>query len=136
MTIEESADRLRHLIAESGVATRADPVAIWTVFKRYAGESCAVPTRGYSFARGDGGGGRPAYFEFGRAFDDELCGEQVTASFRGPPGVLLGLRAECSTGGAADSLPAWFAAVEASPAFQAGVRYSGWSFEVVVYGLW
>ena len=72
----------------------------------------------------------PAYFDFVRMFmhypaDGAGWGEQITAHFTAPQTVQLGLRRGGVQAADVAELSGWFAAVEASPAFQAGGGVAG-----------
>jgi len=82
---------------------------------------------------GDPDKGWLGYFDFVRVFsqyteNDAVWHEMITAHFAGGPSVQLGLRATIHADLA--DLPAWFRAVELSPAFRSGAGFEGWSFEV------
>jgi hypothetical protein len=142
VTVEESAELLRRLVAGSGFdPARPDPALAWAAFKRYAAVPVEeVPTTRWCFEATAAWGPRtPAYLGFARVFEDPSprgYGEEVVAHFTAPPGVQPGPPAACCHAEGVESLPAWFAAVEALPAFRAALGYTGWSFEVAVYGLW
>jgi hypothetical protein len=140
--VDEAADRLRQLLADAGFdPDRPDAVVAWAVFKRFAVEPVDVATTELWFEAGDGDPATdsPAYFDFVRMFmhdpdDGAEWGEQITAHFTAPPNVRLGLRGRSVQAADVAELAPWFAAVEASPAFQTGVGFAGWSFEVRIDG--
>ena len=142
MDVDEAAERLRQLLTDAGFdPDHPDPAVAWAAFKRFAAEPVDVPTTELWFEAGDGDPATdsPAYFDFVRMFthypnDGAEWGEQVTAHFTAPPGVRLGLRGRSVQAADVSDLPPWFAAVEASPAFKAGVGFAGWSFEVRIDG--
>jgi hypothetical protein len=113
----------------------------WAAFKRFATEPVDVQTTGLWFeaADGDPSSDSPAYFDFVRMFmhspdDGAEWGEQITAHFTAPPGAPLGLRGRSVHAEDVSDPSPWFAAVEASPAYKAGVSFAGWSFEVRIDG--
>jgi hypothetical protein len=56
--------------------------------------------------------------------------EQITAHFTCEPAARVGIPEGSIVGVDLAELPGSFAAVESSPAFKAGLRFAGWSFEV------
>jgi hypothetical protein len=140
--VDEAADRLRQLLTADGFdAARPDPGVAWAVFKRFAAEPVDVQTTELWFEASDGDPARqfPAYFDFVRMFlhypdDGAEWREQITAHFTAPPAVRLGLRQETVHAADVTDLAAWFASVEASPAFRAGMGFREWSFEARVGG--
>jgi hypothetical protein len=140
--VDQAADRLRQLLTDAGFnADRPDPAVAWAMFKRFAAEPVDMQTTELWFeaADGDPATDSPAYFDFVRMFmhypdDGAEWGEQITAHFTAPPGVQPGLRGRSVQAADVSDLAAWFAAVEALPAFRAGVGYTGWSFEVRIDG--
>ncbi len=142
MNVDEAADRLRQLLADVGFnSARPDPAVTWAAFKRFAAEPVDVQTTELWFEAGDGDPVQesPAYFDFVRMFlhypeDGAEWGEQITAHFTAPASVQLGLRRGSIHAADVAELPTWIAAVEASPTFQTGVGYPGWSFEIRIDG--
>jgi hypothetical protein len=142
MDVNDAADRLRQLLADAGFnPDRPDPIAAWAAFKRFATEPMDLQTTELWFEAGDGdpASDSPAYFDFVRMFrhypdDGAEWGEQITAHFTAPPEVRLGLWGRSVQAEDVSDLPPWFAAVEASLAFKAGVGFAGWSFEVRIDG--
>jgi hypothetical protein len=136
--VDEAAEHLRQLLADAGFdPEHPDPAVGWAVFKRFAAEPVDVQTTELWFEADDGDPTEdfPAYFDFVRMFmhypDDEAeWGEQITAHFTAPPSVRLGLRQRSVHAEDISDLSPWFAAVEASSAFKAGVGFAGWSFEI------
>jgi hypothetical protein len=81
--------------------------------------------------------GWPGYFDFIRQFlQDTAAGaefhEQITAHFTCEPTARVGIPEGSSVGVDLAGLPESFAAAESSPAFEAGLGFAGWSFEVRV----
>jgi hypothetical protein len=122
---------------------RPDPALAWEVFKRFV----FVPVesaggRAYEevwFEACDGrhGEGWSGYFDFVRQFLQDSEGgaefhEQITAHFTCEPTARVGILKGSSVGVDLAKLPGSFAAVESSPAFQSGLGFTGWSFEVRV----
>jgi hypothetical protein len=142
MNVNDAADRLRQLLADAGFnPDRPDPITAWAAFKRFAAEPMDVQTTELWFEAGDGDSASdsPAYFDFVRMFrhypdDGAEWDEQITAHFTAPPGVRLGLGGRSVQAEDVSDLPPWFATVEASLAFKAGVGFAGWSFEVRIDG--
>jgi len=66
--------------------------------------------------------------------EDGVWSEQITAHFTAPPGVRLGLDCKGISANSLSDLPAWFRAVQASPAFQIGAGLTGWSFKLRIDG--
>jgi hypothetical protein len=136
--VDEAANRLRHLLADAGFGPVCPDLAIgWAAFQRFAAEPVDVQTTELWFEAADA---EPACLDFVRMFmnypdDGAEWGEHVTARFTAPPGVHLEL-GRSGTVHAADvaDLPAWFVAVEASPAFRAGLGVAGWTCEVRIDG--
>jgi hypothetical protein len=142
VTVEEAADRLWQLLHDAGFdAARPDPALAWVAFKRFATEPVDALTTELWFeaAGGDPAAGSPVSFDFVRLFrhypeDGAEWGEQITARFTAPPEVRLGLAGGSIQAEDLTDLPSWFKAVEASPPFQAGLGFAGWSFEVRIDG--
>jgi hypothetical protein len=142
LTVDEAAERLRALLLDAGFdATRPNPALAWEAFKRFAAEPVDAHTTDFWFeaADGDSTENSPAYFDFVRMFmhypeEGAEWGEQITAHFTAPPSVRLGLQAGSVQAEDVADLASWFGAVEASPSFQAGMGFAGWSFEVRIDG--
>jgi hypothetical protein len=142
MDVNDAADRLRQLLADAGFnPDRPDPIAAWAAFKRFSAEPMDAQTTELWFEAGDGdpASDSPAYFDFVRMFrhdpdDGAEWGEQITAHFTASPDVRLGLGGHSVQAEDVSDLPPWFAMVEASSSFKAGVWFAGWSFEVHIDG--
>jgi hypothetical protein len=140
--VDEAADCLRRLLLDAGFDTASpDPALAWEAFKRFAVLPVEVETTELWFeaADGDPARGFPAYFDFVRLFmhypdDGAEWGEQITAHFTSPPTVRIGFLAGSVQADDVAEPTAWFAAVEASPSFQVGLRFTGWSFGVRIDG--
>ena len=131
---DDAADRLRSLIA----AAEADPAEpdlarVWAAFRRFSAEAFAAETSEVWF---EAGAGDPPYLDFVRLFNlsdgESDWQEMVSAYLTGPPGAGLGTRGAIHAD--LDDLPAWFRAVESSPAFSAALAYRGWRFEARIDG--
>jgi hypothetical protein len=142
MDVDDAAERLRQLLADAGFdPDRPDPAEAWTAFKRFVAEPVDVPTNELWFEANDGDPATdsPGYFDFVRMFthstdDGAEWGEQITAHLTAPRNVRLGLQGRSVQAADITDLPLWFTVVEASPAFQAGVKFAGWSFEIRIDG--
>jgi hypothetical protein len=145
VTVDEAAAHLRQMLLDAGFRfDRPDPRLAWEVFKRFVAvpvESAGGPAcEEMWFEACDGRPeGWPGHFDFVRQFlqDTERGAEyheQITAHFTCEPmaWVGIGIPAGGSVGVDLTELPGAFAAVESSPAFRTGVRFTGWSFEVRV----
>ena len=141
MTPQDTVPLLRQMLAEAGVnEARHDPAAAWEIFKRYV----AVPAecaRDYLFFQaGDGlpEYGSDGYFDFTREFemrgesgDEPVWFEQVHVEFNVPPPLRLGVGTVTLYSVDFPDYGAFFAAVEESPAFRAGLAFQG--FVLAVY---
>ena len=141
MTPHDTEPLLRRMLAEAGVdEARPDPAAAWEVFKRYV----AVPAecaRDYLFFQvGDGRPeyGADGYFDFTREFemrgasgDEPVWFEQVHVEFKVPPPLRLGAGTVTMYSVDYPDYGAFFAAVEQSAAFRAGLGFEG--FVLAVY---
>ena len=144
MNVDEAAERLRQMLLDAGFQPNApDPALAWEVFKRFValpvessgGRDCEEVW--FEACDGRSQEGWPGYFDFVRQFlqDTELGNEfheQITVHFTCEPTALVGIPDDRSCGVDLTNLPASFEQVESSEAFQAGLRFTGWSFEVRV----
>jgi hypothetical protein len=141
MTVDEAEARLRELLIDTGFDfARPDPGLAWQAFKRFVTEPVDALTTELWFEASDGDPmtDSPAYFDYVRMFthypeDGAEWGEQITAHFTGPSSVQLGLRGSVHARDIAHPT-AWFKAVEDSASFNAGLGFTGWSFEVRIDG--
>ncbi len=142
MTVDEAADRLRQLVLEAGLdPARLDLAVVWQAFKRFAAEPVDGQTTELWFEAADGNPAEDftACFDFVRMVmhypdDGAEWGEQITARLTAPPGVRLGRRGNSVQAQDVADLSAWFQALEASPSFNAGLLFDGWSFQVRIDG--
>jgi hypothetical protein len=144
VTVDEAAAHLRQMLLDAGFRFDCpDPALAWEVFKRFVLVSVeSAGGRGCEEVWFEACGGRPAegwsgYFDFVRQFLQDTDGgaefhEQITAHFTSEVTARVAIPAGSSVGVDLAGLPDAFAAVESSPAFQAGLRFAGWSFEVRV----
>ena len=144
MTVDEAAAHLRQMLLDAGFRFDCpDPALAWEVFKRFV----AVPVESaggraceevwFEACDGRPAEGWPGYFDFVREFLQDAEGgaefhEQVTAHFTCGPGDRVGIPEGESVGIDLAELPDAFAAVDSSPAFQAGLGFARWSFAVRV----
>jgi hypothetical protein len=144
VTVEEAAGHLRQMLLDTGFRfDRPDPALAWEVFKRFV----LVPVesaggRACEEVWFEACGGRPAedwsgYFDFVRQFLQDTEGgaefhEQITVHFTCEATAQVAIPAGSSVGVDLAELPEAWSAVESSPAFQAGLKFAGWLFEVRV----
>src|SRR5262245_5159980 len=120
---------------------RPDPALAWVVFKRFVlvpvqsagGRECEEVW--FEACDGRSADGWPGYFDFVRQFLQDTDGgpefhEQITAHFTCAATARVGIPKGFSVGVELGELPDAFTAVESSPAFQAGLGFREWSFEV------
>lgn len=141
MTPEDTEPLLRRMLADADVSeAHPDPAAAWEVFKQYA----TVPAecaRDYLFFQvGDGHpeSGLDGYFDFTREFemrgasgDEPVWFEQVHIEFKVPHQSRLGVGTVILYSADFPDYDAFFAAVEQSAAFRAGLAFRG--FVLAVY---
>lgn len=140
--IDEAEAHLRQRLLDAGfAAAHPDPALAWEVFKQFVevpvqsggGRECEEVW--FEAADGNPAEGWTGYFDFVRMFNqytenDACWHEMITVRFACPPEAQLGLRGSIHAD--LNDLPAFFRTVEESDSFQAGLGYSGWSFEVRV----
>ena len=145
MTPEDTEPLLRRMLAEAGVdEAHPDPGAAWLAFKRYV----VVPVecaRDYLFFQvGDGHPeyGSDGYFDFTREFemrgasgDEPVWFEQVHVEFKVPPSLRLGAGTVTLYSEDHPDFDAFFAAVEQSSAFRAGLVFQGFVLSVYHTGV-
>ena len=145
MTPLDSERVLRRMLREVGVdEAHPDPVPAWEVFKRFA----TVPVecaRDYLFFQvGDGypENELDGYFDYTREFemrgasgDDPVWFEQVHIEFKVPPPLRLGVGDVTLFSDDFPDYAAFFRAVEAQPAFRAGLTFQGFALSIFHTGV-
>jgi hypothetical protein len=144
VTVDEAAVHLRQMLLDAGFRfDRPDPTLAWEVFKQFltvpvesaGGRECEEVW--FEACDGRQDEGWPGYFDFVRQFLQDTEGgaefhEQITAHFTCEPAARVGIPAGGSVCVDLAELPDAFVAVESAAAFQAGLGFAGWSFEVRV----
>jgi hypothetical protein len=144
VTVEDAATFLQQMLLDARFRfDRPDPGLAWAVFKQFVvvpvessgGRACEEVW--FETCDGRAEEGCPGYFDFVRQFLQHTergaeFHEQITAHFTCEPTVRVGISGGASIGVDLDRVPEAFAAVESSVAFRAGLRFTGWSFEVRV----
>jgi hypothetical protein len=144
VTVDEAAAYLRQMLLEAGFRfERPDKALAWEVFKQFVlapvesagGRDCEEVW--FEACEGRPERGWPGFFDFVRQFlQDTENGnefhEQITAHFACDSSARVGIPEGSLVGVDLTALPESFAAVESSPAFEAGLKCAGWSFEVRV----
>ena len=136
MTVDDAAARLEQLLVNAGFDRQnPDPALAWKAFRQFAVEPLELETAEIWF---EASGDDPAYFDFVRSFtfenDDAAWDEHLTAHFTTSSQLNLGTGEDTIHAEDLSDLAAWFAEVEASPVFKAGLVYRGWAFEVRIDG--
>jgi hypothetical protein len=145
MTPHDTETLLRRMLAEAGVSKALpDPAAAWEVFKRCAAVHAECARDYLFFQVGDGRleSGADGYFDFTREFemrgasgDEPVWFEQVHVEFKVPPPLRLGTGTVILYSVDFPDYAAFFAAVEESAAFRAGLAFRGFVLDVYHTGV-
>jgi hypothetical protein len=142
VTPSETEPHVLWLLSRSGLAVpRPDPLQVWKVFKRFAAEPVECDADYLLFQTGDPDRA-DTYFDFCREFklrhgEDEaiVWYEQIHFEFAARRPHRLGFAPVDRWSFHFQSVGDFFAAVEQSPEFRAGLSFPHWDFRVYHTGI-